>query len=81
MFAGRPLLAHSIVQAKNSGQFDCVACSSDDERYLAIAMEAGADLAIKRPGVGQRSRSQAAGSASRRDNSRGTCRADLRYGR
>ncbi len=49
MFAGRPLLAHSIVQAKNSGQFDCVACSSDDERYLAIAMEAGADLAIKRP--------------------------------
>lgn len=49
MFVGKPLLAHSIEQAKISGVFDYVALSSDSEIYLGIGREAGADLLIERP--------------------------------
>lgn len=48
-FAGQPLLAHSIVQAKESGCFDAIACTTDDQDYLAIAQQAGATLLIMRP--------------------------------
>lgn len=48
-FAGRPLLAHSVSIAKLSGCFDAIAFSSDDDRYLEIAEEAGATVIIKRP--------------------------------
>lgn len=49
MFAGQPLLAHSVRQAVESGMFDVVAASSDSQEYLSIAREAGASLLIDRP--------------------------------
>lgn len=49
MFAGRPLLQHTVAQAVASGCFDAVAITSDSPLYLDIAREAGADLLIERP--------------------------------
>ena len=46
---GRPLIAHSILQAKQSGLFTCIAVSSDSDLILAIAKEWGADFLVKRP--------------------------------
>jgi len=48
-FAGRPLLAHTVAQARASGCFDVVALSSDSARYREIGAEAGATLLIERP--------------------------------
>lgn len=48
-FAGKPLLAHTIDQARAAGIFDIIAVSSDSDRYLDIGREAGATLLIKRP--------------------------------
>ena len=47
--AGRPLIAHSIDQARRSGLFDAVAVSSDSPEILDIARRFGADLLIARP--------------------------------
>lgn len=47
---GKPLIAHSILQAKASGLFDCIAVSSDSDEILAPAGKWGADCLIKRPG-------------------------------
>ena len=49
LLAGRPLLAHTIEQAKASGVFECVAVSSDSAAILEAGLAAGADLAIERP--------------------------------
>ncbi|PWF48932.1 acylneuraminate cytidylyltransferase family protein [Massilia glaciei] len=49
LLAGKPLLAHSIEQARACGLFDVVAVSSDDAAILAAATAYGADLAITRP--------------------------------
>lgn len=49
VFAGKPLLAHSVEQARQSGIFDIIAVTSDSERYLQIGREAGANLLVKRP--------------------------------
>src|SRR4051812_14736894 len=46
---GKPLLVHSIEQAKASGMFERVAVSSDSDAILAVAAEAGVDDVIKRP--------------------------------
>lgn len=46
---GRPLIAHTIRQARASGLFDAIAVSSDSEAILDAAREAGADFAIRRP--------------------------------
>jgi CMP-N,N'-diacetyllegionaminic acid synthase len=46
---GRPLIAHSIFQAKSSGLFDCIAVSSDSDEILKIARKWDADYLIKRP--------------------------------
>tara|TARA_Y100001936_G_C15844275_1_gene543691 strand:+ start:18 stop:734 length:717 start_codon:yes stop_codon:yes gene_type:complete len=46
---GKPLIAHSIIQAKSSELFDCIAVSSDSNKILDIAKKWGADLLIKRP--------------------------------
>jgi N-acylneuraminate cytidylyltransferase/CMP-N,N'-diacetyllegionaminic acid synthase len=46
---GKPLIAYSILQAKESGLFDCVAVSSDSEDILSEAKKWGADHLIKRP--------------------------------
>ena len=46
---GKPLIAHSILQAKESGVFDVVAVSSDSDEILRVAKQYGADYMIKRP--------------------------------
>lgn len=46
---GKPLIAHSILQAKSSGLFDAIAISSDSSQILDVAKEWGADYLIKRP--------------------------------
>jgi CMP-N-acetylneuraminic acid synthetase len=52
-FLGRPLLAHSVEQAKDSGcfdgPFDCIAVSSDSPDYLDKATAAGATDRVERP--------------------------------
>lgn len=49
MVMGRPLLAWSILQAKESGLFAAVVVSSDSQDVLDAATAAGADLAVRRP--------------------------------
>jgi len=46
---GKPLIAHSILQAKEADCFDCIAVSSDSQEILDIAKKWGADYLIKRP--------------------------------
>lgn len=46
---GKPLIAHSIEQAKASRLFHNVAVSSDSEVILKVAGQWGADLLIERP--------------------------------
>ena len=46
---GRPLLAHSLEQARASGLFDAIAVSSDSSEILAAARNYGADHLIERP--------------------------------
>lgn len=46
---GKPVLAWSIEQARESGLFDAIAFSSDSDALLEAALEAGADIAVKRP--------------------------------
>ncbi|OGT36754.1 MAG: flagellar modification protein B [Gammaproteobacteria bacterium RIFCSPHIGHO2_12_FULL_38_14] len=48
-FLGKPLIAHSILQAKASNLFNTIAVSSDSKKILAIARKWGADCLIKRP--------------------------------
>lgn len=47
--AGKPLIAHSIQQALESGLFDAVAVSSDFSDILDAAKAAGAQILIRRP--------------------------------
>jgi CMP-N-acetylneuraminic acid synthetase len=49
LLAGKPLIAHSVEQARASGLFDRIAISSDDEAILAAARDAGADDLVVRP--------------------------------
>lgn len=49
LLAGKPLIAHSIQQAKQSGLFDVIAVSSDSEEILAVAKQYGADILVERP--------------------------------
>lgn len=49
IIGGRPLIAHSVLQAKASMLFDLVAVSSDSDEILAAATAAGADLVVRRP--------------------------------
>jgi N-acylneuraminate cytidylyltransferase/CMP-N,N'-diacetyllegionaminic acid synthase len=46
---GRPLIAHSIVQAQASRLFEAVAVSSDSPEILAAARQHGADILVERP--------------------------------
>lgn len=46
---GKPLLAYSIELANKTGIFDCVAVTSDSNRYLEIASEYSVDIAVQRP--------------------------------
>src|SRR3989338_901559 len=47
--SGKPLIAHSILQAKKSGIFDLVAVSSDSKKIRDVAKKWGADFVIERP--------------------------------
>lgn len=47
--AGRPLIAHSIIQARESGLFNYIAVSSDSQAILDVSKEWGADIIIQRP--------------------------------
>ncbi|WP_312504881.1 acylneuraminate cytidylyltransferase family protein [Lysinibacillus sp.] len=46
---GKPLIAHSILQAKKSNLFDIITVSSDSDEILKVAKQYGADYTIKRP--------------------------------
>ena len=46
---GKPLIAHSILQAKASGLFDVIAVSSDSPAILQAAKEYGANIVVERP--------------------------------
>ena len=46
---GKPLLAWSIEQAKQTGLFEAIAFSSDSDLLLETALKSGADIAVKRP--------------------------------
>jgi len=48
---GKPLLAWTIEQAKQTGLFEVIAFSSDSDPLLEAALTAGADIAVKRPDV------------------------------
>lgn len=49
MLMDKPLIAHSIAQARATGLFSAIAVSSDSDEILDTAREYGADLLIKRP--------------------------------
>ena len=49
ILCGRPLIAHSLEQARMSGLFELIAISSDAADILAAARRYGADLVIERP--------------------------------
>ena len=46
---GKPLLIHSLNQARDSGLFDCIVVSSDSQKILKLAKDWGVDHAIERP--------------------------------
>jgi len=46
---GKPLIVHSIVQAKETGLFGAIAVSSDSDAILETAGKWGADYLIRRP--------------------------------
>ena len=46
---GKPLIAHTILQAKKSGLFDAISVSSDSKKILSIGKKWGADYLIERP--------------------------------
>lgn len=46
---GKPLIAHSILHAKETGLFDHIAVSSDSPEILAAAKAWGADIQVRRP--------------------------------
>lgn len=47
--AGKPLLAHTLEQAKESGLFQRIAVSSDSDAILKVAEQWGADDLVVRP--------------------------------
>jgi pseudaminic acid cytidylyltransferase len=49
LLAGKPLLAYAIEAARESGVFDLVCVSSEDDEILAAARAHDAGLALKRP--------------------------------
>ena len=49
LFAGKPILAHSILAAKNSGLFDKVMVSTDDQEIAEVAQKWGAEIPFLRP--------------------------------
>jgi pseudaminic acid cytidylyltransferase len=48
-FAGKPMIAHSIEAAKESGLFDQIIVSTDDDEVAEVARAYGADVPFQRP--------------------------------
>jgi pseudaminic acid cytidylyltransferase len=48
-FAGRPIIAYSIMAARECGLFDRIIVSTDDEEIAAIAREEGGETPFRRP--------------------------------
>ncbi|MEW6445845.1 MAG: pseudaminic acid cytidylyltransferase [Pseudomonadota bacterium] len=48
-FAGKPMIAYAIEAARESGLFDHVAVSTDDEEIAATARAFGAEIPFRRP--------------------------------
>lgn len=48
-FAGRPMLAYPVAAARESGCFDAVIVSTDDDELAQIALAAGAEVPFRRP--------------------------------
>ena len=48
-FCGRPMIAWSIEAAKNSGCFDHIVVSTDDDEIAAVAEAEGAEVPFRRP--------------------------------
>ncbi|MEQ9518306.1 MAG: acylneuraminate cytidylyltransferase family protein [Parvibaculum sp.] len=49
LLAGKPLIAHSVEQARASDLFDVIAVSSDEAAILRAGKDAGADVLVERP--------------------------------
>ena len=49
LIAGKPLIAHSLEQARATSLFDALAVSSDSDQILSIAQHYGATCVVKRP--------------------------------
>ncbi len=49
MLMGKPLIAHTILQAKEADCFDLIVVSSDSLEILNISKEWGADMIVTRP--------------------------------
>lgn len=49
IFAGQPMIVHSIHAAQAAGIFDQILCSTDDEEVADMAREAGAEVPFRRP--------------------------------
>lgn len=49
LLAGKPLLAHTLEQARESGLFQLIAVSSDSDEILRVAADWGADELVVRP--------------------------------
>jgi pseudaminic acid cytidylyltransferase len=48
-FAGKPMIAYAIAAARESGLFEQVIVSTDDEEIAAVARQCGATVPFKRP--------------------------------
>ena len=48
-FAGKPMIAHSIAAALESGCFDRIVVSTDDDEIAEIATTCGAEVPFRRP--------------------------------
>ena len=51
MFHGKPIIAYSIMTAQDSGLFERVVVSTDDEDIAEISEQYGADVLIRDPGL------------------------------
>lgn len=49
LFCGKPMIAHSIAAASESGLFDRILVSTEDAEIAAVAREAGAEVPFLRP--------------------------------
>lgn len=50
-FCGQPMIAWSIAAARDSGCFDHIVVSTDDEEIAALAEKEGAEVPFRRPAV------------------------------